>query len=120
MNTVDLANGDYKIKARTTIEQAGTSEFGQVLDLAVGGAVEAGLCEGADLNGDGRVNLTDFSILLYYWGTDDECADQNKDGTVDLTDFSIMMYYWTGQINKCLSSDTYWTTKQSKMYANWV
>ena len=96
MDTTDLVNGDYKIKARTTIEQVGMSEFGQILDLAVGGAVTTGLCEGADLNGDGRVNLTDFSILLYYWGTDDECADQNKDGTVNLTDFSIMMFYWTG------------------------
>jgi len=55
-----------------------------------------GECAGADLNHDGRVNITDFSILLYYWGTNNACADQNHDGTVDLTDFSIMMFYWTG------------------------
>jgi len=42
------------------------------------------------------VNITDFSILLYWWGTDNACADQNHNGTVDLIDFSIMMYYWTG------------------------
>lgn len=53
-------------------------------------------CAGADLNTDKRVNLTDFSILLYYWGTNNSCADQNSDGKVNLTDFSIMMYYWTG------------------------
>ena len=53
-------------------------------------------CAEADLNHDGRVNLTDFSILLFHWGTDNECADQNQNGIVDLVDFSIMMYYWTG------------------------
>ena len=59
----------------------------------IGGIVP---CPEADLNHDGRVNLTDFSILLFHWGTDDVCADQNQNGTVDLIDFSIMMYYWTG------------------------
>ena len=47
-------------------------------------------CE-CDLNGDGRVNLVDFSILLFYWGTNNECADQNLDGTVDLIDFSLQL-----------------------------
>lgn len=50
----------------------------------------------ADLNGDERVNLVDFSILLYWWGEYDIKVDLNKDGTVGLVDFSIMMYYWTG------------------------
>jgi len=59
----------------------------------IGGIVP---CPEADLNHDTRVNLTDFSILLFHWGADDVCADQNQNGTVDLIDFSIMMYYWTG------------------------
>ena len=50
----------------------------------------------ADLNGDGRVNLIDFSILLHWWGKDNALADLNKDGRVGLKDFSIMMYWWTG------------------------
>ncbi len=50
----------------------------------------------ADLNSDGRVDLTDFSILLYYWGGSHIPGDISCDGTIDLTDFSIMMYYWTG------------------------
>lgn len=53
-------------------------------------------CGIADLNCDGRVNLTDFSILMYYWGTNNQIADINQDGIVDLSDFSIMMFYWTG------------------------
>ena len=50
----------------------------------------------ADLNGDGKVNLADFSILLYYWGTSTPLADLNGDGKVDLQDLSILLYYWTG------------------------
>ena len=95
-NTTGMDNGQYQVKAKTKIELRGESGFSQALNLAIGGAVEQEICVGADLNGDGLVNLTDFSILLYYWSTDDDCADQNDDGTVDLTDFSIMMFYWTG------------------------
>jgi hypothetical protein len=96
INTGNLANGTYRVKARADLEPVGYSEFSQVLNCAIGGALGEGLCPGGDLNKDGRVNLTDFSILLYYWGTDNACADQNQDGIVNLTDFSIMMYYWTG------------------------
>ena len=53
-------------------------------------------CKVADLNCDGKVDLVDFSILMYYWGTSSAHADINGDHIVDLTDFSIMMYYWTG------------------------
>ena len=53
----------------------------------------------SDLNNDGRVNLVDFSILLYYWQqalTEPVRADLNRSGMVDFKDFSIMMYDWTG------------------------
>ncbi len=50
----------------------------------------------ADLNHDGRVNLVDFSILLFHWGTDHAIADLNSDGKVNLTDFSILLFAWTG------------------------
>ncbi len=51
----------------------------------------------ADLNGDVRVDLVDFSILLYNWGKPKNLkADINNDGLVDLVDFSIMLYWWTG------------------------
>ena len=95
-NTSNLENGVYQLKAKSTLETIGESDFSQVLNFAVGGILPQPTCSGADLNQDGRVNITDFSILLYYWGTDDACADQNDDGDVNLTDFSIMMFYWTG------------------------
>jgi len=53
-------------------------------------------CKRSDLNCDTRVNLADFSILMYYWGGNSTLADINKDGIVGLSDFSIMMFDWTG------------------------
>lgn len=103
LDSIDLATfaeGDYYIKGRTEIEDLNPSEFSQVLSFTKSGEAivkeETGACSGADLNKDGKVNITDFSILLYYWGSNNACADQNSSGNVDLTDFSIMMYYWTG------------------------
>lgn len=51
----------------------------------------------ADLNCDERVNLTDLSILLYYWEqrVTHNRADINKDGIVNLIDLSVMYYWWT-------------------------
>ncbi len=72
------------------------SGFSRAVSFHVGKVGGEAACAEADLNHDGRVNLTDFSILLFHWGTDNECADQNQNGVVDLVDFSIMMYYWTG------------------------
>ena len=51
-----------------------------------------------DLNGDGRVDLVDFSILIYWFEKPNPPAhiDLNGDDIVDLVDFSILAYYWTG------------------------
>lgn len=53
----------------------------------------------ADLNYSGKVDLTDLSILLYWWGRKDfynvnSRVDLNRDGKVNLIDFSIMLHYW--------------------------
>jgi len=92
-----LEKGLYWVKAKVILDGIGESGFSQMLEYSLEVVAEPdGGCPGADLNKDGRVNITDFSILLYYWNTDNECADQNNSGNVDLIDFSIMMYYWTG------------------------
>lgn len=56
-------------------------------------------CMLSDLNCDGRVDLVDFSILLYFWQQPVRPAvraDINGSGLVDLVDFSILMHDWTG------------------------
>lgn len=75
------------------------SEYSRVISFKIEGGqviVEEDPCTRSDINRDGRVNLTDFSILLFNWGTADPTADINQDGAVNLTDFSIMLFCWTG------------------------
>jgi len=53
----------------------------------------------SDLNNDKKVNIADFSMLLFYWRQNPPAsskADITKDGTVDISDLSIMLYDWTG------------------------
>ena len=57
----------------------------------------------ADLNGDCKVNLIDFSIAAYWYRralsvdfAKIEREQLNVDGKVNLIDFSIMAYHWTG------------------------
>jgi hypothetical protein len=54
--------------------------------------------ERSDINGDGRINIVDFSVSAYWYKRPNppKSIDLNDDGKVDLTDFSIMAYYWTG------------------------
>jgi len=51
-----------------------------------------------DFNGDGRIDIVDLSIMLFYYnkkGTDLGCYDLNQNNVVDFPDVSILMYYWT-------------------------
>lgn len=54
--------------------------------------------KGADLNGDGKIDIVDLSILLYYFDKPapaPEKYDFNNDGKVDIVDISILLFYWT-------------------------
>lgn len=48
----------------------------------------------ADLNGDGRVDGADLTILLAYWGKTG-AADLNNDGQIDGGDLTILLAAWT-------------------------
>lgn len=52
----------------------------------------------ADFNGDARINLIDYSILINWLGRNDFPAvvDLNTDGKLDVNDLSILIYHWTG------------------------
>jgi hypothetical protein len=95
-DTSGLSEDTYEVKARSSISPVGVSEFGHILYFGIGMAPVIGLCDRSDLNRDTRVNLVDFSILLYHWETTDPVADINMDGIINLVDFSIMLYCWTG------------------------
>jgi len=49
---------------------------------------------GADINSDGKVDVTDLGILLSNWGASGS-ADINNDGAVDVTDLGILLSNWS-------------------------
>ena len=99
LSTAGLQKDLWKVRARSSTPLTGvTSQFSNYTTYAIGQATPKTL--NSDLNRDGKVNLVDFSILLFHWGTSggtsNPPADINGDGIVNLTDFSIMIFNWTG------------------------
>lgn len=47
-----------------------------------------------DLNGDGKVDIFDLSVLLTNWNTAQSTSDINHDGIVNVIDLSIMLSHW--------------------------
>ncbi len=93
-----LAYGDHTVRGQTETDNI-VSAGSQLVSFKVGTKNISRQLSG-DMNLNGRVNVVDFSILLYWWNNTSskalDSADTNKDGRVDLKDLSIMLYYWTG------------------------
>jgi hypothetical protein len=95
-NTSPLDEGMHVTRAKAKSPEGLESSFSSVLAFYIGEYKPGEICPRADFNKDGRTNLIDFSILLYWWGKYNPCVDVNGDGKVNLPDFSILMYWWTG------------------------
>lgn len=99
INTSDIGVGTHVAKARAVSSDSIMSAYSDEVTFAVNPLEKCDGKKTADLNCDGSVNLTDFSILLYFWKKTNPTntrADINKDGIVSIVDFSIMLYQWTG------------------------
>jgi hypothetical protein len=90
-----FSKGTYGTQALIIRADQSKSPASKMLTFAVGANTSAKASH-SDVNGDGKVNLVDFSILLSFWNTADPVADINGDGVVNLGDFSIMLFNWTG------------------------
>lgn len=100
-NTSQLRIAEYTVRARSVTGRAPLftqSIFSTSLQLFVG--VDGSPTTPSDLNRDGRIDLIDFSILIFWWnspgGDSDPPADINGNGRVGLEDFSILLFNWTG------------------------
>ncbi len=103
LNTSDLDYGTYEVKTQASIGNKLISEFSHSIEFIVGKKTifekPAAKCPAkADFNGDCKVDLIDFSILLYWFGEENPppAIDLNTDGKIEIIDFSILAYYWTG------------------------
>ena len=98
LDTSSFSVATYQVRAKSKQDGGAETNWSEYTYYGVGGDAEVPI--NADLNRDGKVNLIDFSILLFWWATDggdsDPPADINRDGTVSLTDFSIMLFNWSG------------------------
>jgi parallel beta-helix repeat protein len=76
----------------------------------------------ADINGDGVVNILDFSILASNYGKANQTFSQgdiNGDGTVNILDFSILASQWGQKVTTCSGVNvTSSTNLQSIINAN--
>lgn len=109
LNSSELEYGDHSARA-TAAKDGDLTTFSKSIGFKVGTKtvltpkIVKNEIEKVDSNGDGRVNLIDFSILAYWYKRSITAApetiknkvDINGDGRVDLIDFSILAYYWTG------------------------
>jgi len=102
--TTTNANGEWQITISDVLHLGGHTTSGLVND---GNGNQSILTDvksfeillSADLNVDNLISLTDFSMLMFNYGTSNpqnKAADINDNGPVDLVDFSVMMFYWTG------------------------
>ncbi|MEN9920296.1 MAG: hypothetical protein RL538_189 [Candidatus Parcubacteria bacterium] len=98
LNTSSFSKGTYQVRAKSVQTNGTQTNYSEYTYYGVG--EKASGVMNADLNRDGRVNLTDFSILLFWWnsngGDSEPPADINQDGKVNLTDFSILLFNWSG------------------------
>ncbi len=101
LNTSKLSVAEHILRAKTIVGTpplTSQSGFSSSLQLFVG--VDGKVTRPSDLNRDNSINLTDFSILIFWWGTNggdsDPPADINGNGKVSLEDFSILLFNWTG------------------------
>lgn len=97
--TSSLNDGQYSIKVNAQIDSPHlVSPFSENLEFTIAEIT----CSGADFNFDTRVNIVDFSILIFYWERNpaignitNVCTDLNTDEIVNIFDFSILMHEWT-------------------------
>lgn len=101
LNTNSLTVAEHTLRARTITgvpPLTSQSSFSLAIQLFVG--VDGKVTTPSDLNRDGKINLIDFSILIFWWGTNggnsDPAADINGNGKVGIEDFSILLFNWTG------------------------
>jgi hypothetical protein len=101
-DTSPLEYGDHSTKTKSA-KDAAISPYSASVGFIVGTKnvlmkPVAPTCKRADFNCDGKVNLVDFSILLFWYKRPNpiEKVDLNNDKQINLVDFSILAFHWTG------------------------
>lgn len=101
LNSNSFEIGDYYAEGTTDLLGLRTSILSKSVLFKIGNEtitkpVSPIAC--GDFNADGRINLIDLSILIFWYEKPNpaERVDCNKDRIINLVDFSILVYNWTG------------------------
>lgn len=102
LDTARLQRGTYRVRSKATFGGV-TSGMNSGVSFVVGDTTvvatpQTGCSLRVDFNQDCRVNIIDFSILVYWFDQPNPPTrvELSGDGAVDLVDFSVLVYYWTG------------------------
>lgn len=92
INTANLSLGSHTIR----VQQSGPlKDYPSDFSILKNFNVSLITLPAADLNNDGKLDISDWSIFLFRWNTADPALrltiDFNKDGKVDISDFSILL-----------------------------
>lgn len=71
---------------------SGTSSSGSSSSSTSSGSSGSG--KKGDINGDGKINVLDLSVMLSKFGTSHSGADLNGDGKISILDLSILLSRW--------------------------
>ncbi|MEY2672061.1 MAG: hypothetical protein RL687_478 [Candidatus Parcubacteria bacterium] len=102
LDTTPLELGKHETKSKAILENQ-PSSFSAPVEFLVSNINKEkddtcfSLKKG-DISCDNRINLTDFSIMAFWYKKSNPPSkvDLNNDKNVTLVDFSILAYYWTG------------------------
>lgn len=90
-DTGDLEIGNHLVKAAQIDADGRQSDFSPVKSFQV----SLPPLQEADFNQDGIINITDWSVFLFRWQSQDsvlrKTIDLDKDGRVDISDFSLFL-----------------------------
>jgi hypothetical protein len=104
VGTVQLLAGDGKgtaVKAKTSDADVTTNIVTQtekdssVKDTTLAG--DGAVVIATDINGDGKITLTDVSSFMASWSQGNKRYDFNNDGDMTFRDFSIILYDYFAQ-----------------------
>jgi hypothetical protein len=87
--TINLGLGRHEVKVKQTAPGGFSSPFSPSLRFNVSDL----FVTGTDLNADGVIDISDWSIFLFRWSSPEEkpTLDMNGDGKVDISDFSVFI-----------------------------
>lgn len=90
-NTADLDFGEHAVKARQISSDKNKSDWSPTLTFNISRL----FTPKTDFNNDGKINISDWSVFLSRWGSEDEVKrkdiDFNNDGKINIADFSIFI-----------------------------